>query len=206
MNRSERRAVLALVALAILGHGIRLMLIHPGDAPGAVVLLSHEADDSLGAHRERVARLVRPLADDERVDLDVASVQELMRLPRIGPGLAKRIVAHRSRQGPFGSLEALERVSGVGPALLEAVGPFAAFSAPSGGPAPTPGGIPGLVDVNRATREELLSLPGIGPTKASDLMAYRELHGPFATLESLTAVSGIGPATVARLEDHAHTP
>jgi competence ComEA-like helix-hairpin-helix protein len=206
MSRSERRAVLTLVALAILGQGVRLLLIHPGDAPGAVVLLPIEADDSLGAHRERVAQLVRPLGEGERIDLDVATVQELTRLPRIGPGLAKRIVADRARLGSFGSLEALARVSGIGPAVLEAVGPFAAFSAPSGAPVPPPGAIQRLVDVNRATQEELLSLPGIGPTKASELVAYRELHGPFATLESLTAVSGIGPATVARLENHAHAP
>ena len=57
-----------------------------------------------------------------------------------------------------------------------------------------------IVDVNRASRQELLSLPGIGPARAADLVAYRELHGPFATLESLTAVPGIGPGIVARLE------
>ncbi len=203
MSRSERRAVLTLMALAVLGHGVRLALVHPGDAPGAVVLLPHADGDSLGAHRDRVARLMRPLEEGEHIDLDVATAQELTRLPRIGPGLAKRIVADRAQLGPFGSLEALERVSGIGPAVLEAVGPFAAFSAPTGAPVAPPGPIDRLVDVNMATRQELQSLPGIGPTRAANLVAYRELNGPFATLESLTAVSGIGPGIVARLEGHA---
>jgi competence ComEA-like helix-hairpin-helix protein len=203
MKRSERRAVLTLAALAVLGHGVRLVLVHPGEAPGAVAFLPPAEGDSLGAHREMVASLMRPLEAGERIDLDVASAQELTRLPRIGPGLAKRIVADRARRGPFGSLEALGRVSGIGPSGLEALGPFAAFSAPPGGPG-SPRASPGrLVDVNRATAEELLSLPGIGPARAADLVAYREVHGPFATLESLTAVSGIGPGIVARLEGHA---
>lgn len=203
MKRSERRAVLTLAALAVLGHGVRLVLVHPGEAPGAVALLPPAEGDSLGAHREMVASLMRPLEAGERIDLDVASAQELTRLPRIGPGLAKRIVADRGRRGPFGSLEALDRVSGIGPSLLEALGPFAAFSARPEGPG-SPRASPGrLVDVNRATVEELLSLPGIGPARAADLVAYREVHGPFATLESMTAVSGIGPGIVTRLEDHA---
>ncbi len=206
MSRSERRAVLTLMALAVLGHGVRLVLVHPGDAPGAVVLLPGADGDSLGAHRDRVAKLMRPLEEGERIDLDVATAQELNRLPRIGPGLAKRIIADRAQRGPFGSLEALERVSGIGPAVLGAVGPFAVFSAPMGAPVAPPGPMEGpadrLVDVNRASRQELQSLPGIGPARAADLVAYRELHGPFATLESLTAVPGIGPGIVARLEGH----
>ena len=200
MKRSEGRAVLTLVALAVLGHGVRLALVHPGEAPGAVALLPPAEGDSLGAHRDMVANLMRPLEEGERIDLDVASAQELTRLPRIGPGLAKRIIADRARRGPFGSLEALERVSGIGPSGLEALEPFAAFSAPSGGSG-SPRSPPGRpINVNRATIEELQSLPGIGPARAADLVAYREVHGPFATLESLTAVSGIGPAIVGRLE------
>ena len=190
--------MLVVIGLAVLGHGIRLAISDPGDPPGAVTLLPARDSASLGAHRDRVAQLMRPLARGEHIDLDRASVQELVRLPRVGPSLAKAIVADRERHGPFGGLAGLDRVAGVGPVLLRAVQPFAAFSGPPAGPG-SDGGSAGAVDVNRATAEELETLPGIGPSRAAKLVAYREVHGPFATLESLADVPGIGPGTVALL-------
>lgn len=62
------------------------------------------------------------------VDVDVASALEIEVLPRIGPALAKRIVAHRDSFGPYGSLEALGRVKGIGKATLEGLAPRIAFS------------------------------------------------------------------------------
>ena len=48
-----------------------------------------------------------------------------------------------------------------------------------------------LLDVNRADAEALTELPGIGPAKAAAIVAYREEHGPFSSLEELEKVSGI---------------
>ena len=53
-----------------------------------------------------------------RVDVDRADAAELTALPGIGEVLAERIVADRSARGPFGRIEALERVHGVGPATV----------------------------------------------------------------------------------------
>lgn len=50
------------------------------------------------------------------VDLDVASARDIEALPRIGPAIARRIVANRDSLGPFRSLEGLKRVKGVGDA------------------------------------------------------------------------------------------
>jgi competence ComEA-like helix-hairpin-helix protein len=205
MRNSGQRSVLLLIALAVLGHGIRLAVTDPGDPPGAVTLLPARDSASLGAHRDRVARLMRPLAQGEHVDVDRAPVQELMRLPRVGPSLAKAIVADREQRGAFGGLEGLDRVVGVGPALLRAVQPFAAFSGSPTAAGPV-GGLAGMVDLNRAGVDELQTLPGIGPSRAANLLAYREVHGPFATLESLAGVPGIGPGIVARLRGRVGLP
>ena len=55
------------------------------------------------------------------------------------------------------------------------------------------------IDVNAASQTELESLPGIGPALARRIMDDRERFGPFATVESLTRVKGIGPKTLERL-------
>jgi competence protein ComEA len=64
------------------------------------------------------------------VDLDRAAEAELDALPGIGPALARRIVEDRSRNGPFGSMEALQQVRGIGPSLAGKLAPLVTFSAP----------------------------------------------------------------------------
>ena len=59
-----------------------------------------------------------------------------------------------------------------------------------------------LVDINRASAGELEALPGIGPTLAIAIVGHRDRYGDFSSIEALSAVSGIGPATVARLSEH----
>ena len=62
------------------------------------------------------------------VDLDRASAQEIEALPRIGPAIARRIVASRDSLGAFGSLEAVGRVRGMGPATRKRLAPLVTFS------------------------------------------------------------------------------
>jgi len=57
------------------------------------------------------------------------------------------------------------------------------------------------LNLNKASQEELESLPGIGPGKAQDILAYREAHGPFITIEDLLKVEGIGPKTLETLAE-----
>ncbi len=57
----------------------------------------------------------------------------------------------------------------------------------------------GLVDLNRATLAQLDALPGIGPATARSILAYRQMHGAFRSVDELSAVRGIGPARLDRL-------
>lgn len=61
------------------------------------------------------------------------------------------------------------------------------------------GGTPLALDVNTATAAELEQLNGVGPTLAAAIVAYREEHGGFASLDELDAVSGIGEARLAAI-------
>ena len=58
------------------------------------------------------------------------------------------------------------------------------------------------LNLNTATPAELEALPGIGPALAKRIVEYREAHGPFATVDDLLAVSGIGPAKLAQLRPY----
>jgi len=57
------------------------------------------------------------------------------------------------------------------------------------------------LDLNEATQEELEALPGIGPGKAEEILAYRDAFGPFVSIEDLLEVDGIGQKTLDSLRD-----
>lgn len=59
----------------------------------------------------------------------------------------------------------------------------------------------GPVDLNTATAEQLDTLPGVGPSTAEKIIAEREANGPFASVDDLGRVSGIGPKKIAALQD-----
>lgn len=56
------------------------------------------------------------------------------------------------------------------------------------------------IDVNSADVQALQAVPGIGPSRAAAIVREREAHGPFASVDDLTRVKGIGPKTVEALK------
>ena len=143
---AERKALLFLSSVMLLGTGVRAhraMRDAASSDPAADAALERQiaAVDSVRGHpterRRRSRKLRRAAARDTTrpaatpvriVDIDRAAAEEIERLPRIGPVLAARIVADRDSLGPFGSLERLQRVKGVGPALAKTLGPHVTFS------------------------------------------------------------------------------
>jgi competence protein ComEA len=65
-------------------------------------------------------------------------------------------------------------------------------------------GVDGTVNLNTATVETLALLPGIGPSKAESILAYRKRH-PFRTVDELVRIKGIGRKMVRRLRAHLAT-
>ncbi len=52
------------------------------------------------------------------------------------------------------------------------------------------------IELNHASRSELLQLPGVGPGRVDKILAYREAHGGFQRVEDLRGVEGIGDITL----------
>lgn len=219
----ERQALGVTALLLVAGAGVRLYSSPTAD----VVWIADDADtlvegtlasvrETAAEERERERIRNEPLAPGEQIDPNQADALQLDRLPRVGPALAERIIAHREANGPFRSLADLQAVQGIGPSLLAAIEPLvtlpevpaitpvtmpltAAPAAPAV-PAAAARASPGAaVNVNRANSEELQALPGIGPALAARIVESRRSEGPFRTIDELERVSGIGPVLLERL-------
>lgn len=59
----------------------------------------------------------------------------------------------------------------------------------------------GPININTASQAELESLPHIGPSLAARIIQYREKNGPFATIDDIKKVSGIGPSIFGEIKD-----
>lgn len=123
--------------------------------------------------------LARPLVDGEQIVVGLA--------PPSGPPLLGSSV-------------------GTGSPAPRPAPPSAAVSAPpAGSPRPqrseagSPSGSGQPVNLNTATAEQLDRLPGVGPVTAAAIVAFREAHGKFASVDQLGDVDGIGPARLDKL-------
>jgi competence protein ComEA len=119
-TREERAVVLFLVlslsvGCAILGAGRVL----PSDLPGFGVREPPEEGDAVSAE------------PSWPVDINTAGIEDLVRLPGIGPAKAAAIVRLRSDRGPYGSVEELLDVRGIGRVTLEGILPLATVGAVS---------------------------------------------------------------------------
>lgn len=57
--------------------------------------------------------------DTSKININKASIEELIQLKRIGPKYAKRIIEHREKNGPFKAPEDIVKVKGIGPKTFE---------------------------------------------------------------------------------------
>lgn len=229
MTVDEQRALAFIAGLLCLSAAVRFIgLPDPVEMPGGGQL-------DLAAHIEEVEGAVaeaeeaaRPLEPGEVIDPNTATAAELMRLPRVGPALAERILADRDANGRYRSLDQLGRVPGIGERTLELLAPHvdlrpAPFGAGarvrtgvgsgSGSGAGSRGGAGSVsgsgdgfgegapIDLNRASVDELVALPGVGPVLARRIVAYRDSAGPFGSVSELASVKGIGAATLERIRD-----
>lgn len=213
-NGTELRSMTLAAGLLLLGTAARLGLgPGPDDFGWTSTAPTHESvRGSLASTRRAVSkgiaadeRAARPLGANERLNPNTAPLDELRRLPGIGPTRAAAILAERHSGGSFRDLDDMTRVPGIGLKTVEALSPYltftggtsngrrAHFSRPSGG-------LSGLVNVNRADINELEQITGIGPALSARIVATRQRLGPFHRLEDLLLVPGIGPVNLQNIQ------
>lgn len=59
-----------------------------------------------------------------------------------------------------------------------------------------------IININTSNKDELMTVPGIGPVMAGRIIRYREDFGPYKTLEDIQRVKGIGVKTLERIKPY----
>ena len=202
--RALTRGALVLLAVSAIRYGEAVFdRVSSVDAADDHALLDSLAETTRAAIEEGERRSA-PLAPGETLDPNTAGASDLDRLPGVGPATARAIVAARDSVA-FRDVRDLLRVRGIGPGTLERFAERLRF-APSRSGRPdaarprgrTPGGVRRPVDLNTADDGALQALPGVGPALAARIIRERE-DRPFESLDDLSRVRGIGPATLQRL-------
>lgn len=186
-----RTAGAAVVALALVGGAVALRAASLPSEP-AVVIPEPVASAS-------VAAPVSAGAQEEVVWVHVVgrvAAPGLVSLP-VGSRVAEAVAA------AGGALPDAD-LSAVNLAAQVADGSQVHVPAPGEAPAlaeqpAASGGDPATVDVNAAGAGELETLPGIGPVLAERIVSWRDEHGPFADVDALQDVPGIGPSVLAQI-------
>ncbi len=189
--------------------GVRLNVPKQTNA-GADVPASEETAANLGTDRDDAP------GNSDLVDLNTAPVPVLISLPGIGEKRAEAIIAFRESRGQIVAADDLLEIDGFGPATVENIRPFVAQPNTEQSPVDEPDGEESpnnegpaheqLVDLNTGSLSDLMTLPGVGESRAAAIIRFRESSGPIESVDDLREIDGIGTATVDAIRPFAVQP
>jgi competence protein ComEA len=145
-TRNEIAVLLFLCVTFLVGAGVRWYR-HQASTSAAVSPLEYREEDSAFIARARALladtsgpgrtsratsrRAAPPSLQDGSVDVNTATLEQLVSLPGIGEEIARRIIEYRGENGPFESVKELLEVKGIGPKKLERMRRFIVVQSPS---------------------------------------------------------------------------
>lgn len=147
------------------------------------------------------------LVNQERLNINTATEEELMTLPGVNRTVARNIVEYRQCIGGYKKVEDLALVSGVGAVKLEAVKLEICVSSRTSSSQHSPSSLrrdhehlPCTgVNINTATAAQLVSIRGISEKIARNIVEYRAANGAFKSIEDLVRVNHINSSLLDRI-------
>lgn len=128
-------------------------------------------------------------------DLNLADTTQLMQIRGIGAGRAKWVVKYRNQLGGYVREDQLDEVFVLrdAPDLRDSLKKYTFVA---------PGFAPKAVNLNTATFDELYLQPYIGKPRARLIVAYRQQHGPFKSVEDLKQIPILKPADIEKMRPY----
>uniref|UniRef100_A0A8C8SUE5 Endonuclease/exonuclease/phosphatase family domain-containing protein 1 n=1 Tax=Pelusios castaneus TaxID=367368 RepID=A0A8C8SUE5_9SAUR len=157
------------------------------------------------------------LVNQERLNINNATEEELMTLPGITRTVAQSIVEYREYIGGFKKVEDLALVSGVGAARLEQVKFEICVSSKGSSAQQSPSSLrkdppnpehalaAARLNINTATPAQLMSIRGVTEKIAHGIVSYRAEHGPFRSIEDLVKMDGINSSFLDKIRHQVFT-
>ncbi|KAM6899670.1 endonuclease/exonuclease/phosphatase family domain-containing protein 1 [Xenentodon cancila] len=147
------------------------------------------------------------LVNQERLNINTATEEELMTLPGVNRAVAQNIVEYRDCIGGFKKVEDLALVSGIGATKLEAIKLEICVSSRTSSSQHSPSSLRKDLDhqsyaginVNTATPAQLMSIRGMTEKIVKNIVAYRAEHGPFKSIEDLVKVQQINSSLLDKI-------
>ncbi len=145
------------------------------------------------------------------VDIGTASKEEIMQIKGIGPKIADKIISFRDSIEIVSNYDLL-KINGIGEKGLDKWLPYlkplpadslhsnsSIIEKDNGTQDSEP--IENKADINKATKEDIMKVKGIGSKKASQIIEYRDKKSGLKNMEELLSIKGIGKKTLAKIEE-----
>uniref|UniRef100_A0A1A7Z459 Endonuclease/exonuclease/phosphatase family domain-containing protein 1 n=1 Tax=Iconisemion striatum TaxID=60296 RepID=A0A1A7Z459_9TELE len=147
------------------------------------------------------------LVNQERLNINTATEEELMTLPGVNRAVAQNIVEYRDCIGGFKKVEDLALVSGIGATKLEAIKLEICVSSRTSSSQHSPSSLrkdpehqPSTgININTATPAQLMSIRGLTEKIVQNIVSYRAEHGPFRSIEDLVRVPHINSSLLDKI-------
>lgn len=148
------------------------------------------------------------------IDINLASEEELTSISGIGPATAENIISYRNEHGFFGSVDELINVSGIGEKKLAALRGYVYVSEEfaekktetetvSETVPESEGNVIFPIDLNTASKEELMQISGIGEVTADAIYEYAHTKG-FDDVSELMEIKGIGEKKFEKIKPYVY--
>ncbi|MFN0031829.1 MAG: ComEA family DNA-binding protein [Flavobacteriales bacterium] len=131
--------------------------------------------DSASTWNKSGVAYAKPDYSNLKIELNSADTTSLKKLKGVGSFIARKIIESREKFGGFYSVDQLEGVYRMTPELIDSIRPNLLVDV----------NLIRKINVNTATFDQLNNHPMIDRSQANGLIAYRNMHGPFKTLEGI---------------------